>query len=104
VWTRGRHNTLTEELMRPIGRFGPVAAKGVADASLYDRFDQAFERATPCPFWAAMIPPPPFQVTVTAGMLEPNQTKVLRSAVDAAEPNTFQAAPYHAVVGYKVSS
>ena len=102
-WHLNLDAALTEELMRPIGRFGPVAAKGIADASLYGRFAQVFERITPCPFWAVMTPPPPYQVAATAGMLEPDQAKAFRRTVEAGEPHAFQATPHHGVVGYKAA-
>ena len=90
---------LRQKLMSPIPQ--GVAAQGVADVSLYERFARVFDRATPCPFWGIAAPPAPAAVARASVLLEPSEAETLRTAVDHASSVAFATLPLHAVVGQK---
>ena len=87
--------------MRPMPPF--VAARGISDVSLYERFARVFDRAMPCPFWNVAAPPFPFQVTLVSGSLDPSEAEALHRAVDHGSSVAFFASPLHAVVGHKTA-
>ena len=94
---------LNEKLSRPHGPRTPVTARGIADISLYDRFARVFDRATPCPFWAVMVPPMAVLARLVAASFEPSESEALSRALDHGSSVAFHANPLHAVVGHKTA-